>query len=592
MKTRIFARYNCGVLAKSLLLLAVTLVMAPHSGRAVGSWKTININSTPFSTTNYPGHMMLLSDGTVMVQNSGAVQWYSLKPDNQGHYLNGTWGTLSKMIDARDYYASQVLTNGSVLVAGGEYGDAAAGHSAEVYNPVANSWTATPLAGVGLSDAESIMLPNGDVMVEPVGFYDGSGAYTFLYNPSANQWSPGPVDLVYQDESTWVKLPDGSVLSVDIWTGGTTSERYIPYANKNLWAVDGNLPLPMEGGSTEVGGAFMLADGRAFWLGGSGYTAFYTPSGNTNMGSWAPGPNMPFYSGTIYGYSSSNTLVGSSYTGLLSAQDTPAAMMNNGKILCNFAPNTDHSEVWFYEYDPSVNNFVAAPCPTNTTPGTPFLPFGQISDVTSMLDLPDGTVLYNDDGYFYIYTPDGSPLAAGRPTITSVTWNSDGSLLLRGTLFNGISQGASFGDDNQQDSNYPLVRYTDGSGKVSYWRTYNWSSTGVQTGSQIVTTQCTVPASVFDSPGPYSIQVVANGNASNPFNLYGPVWVDFNYSGSPQNGNFATPFETLAQGTNAVVSGGTIALNASIQPSHTSATLTIAKPMTIISVNGPSTIGN
>ena len=300
---------------------------------------------------------------------------------------------------------------------------------------------------------------------------------------------------------------------------------------------------------------------------------------------------MPFYSGTIYGYSG-NTLVTTNYTGLLSAQDTPAAMMNNGKILCNFAPNTDHSEVWFYEFDPATTNFVAAPCPTNATPGTPFLPFGQKSDATSMLDLPDGTVLYNDEGYLYIYTPDGSPLAAGKPTIESVSWNADGSLLISGTLFNGISQGASYGDDAQQDSNYPLVRYTDGSSNVSYWRTYNWSSTGVQTGSQIVTTQCTIPTSILNNQQSYSIQVVANGNASDPFAFVGPVWVDFNYTGSTQNGNFATPYKTLAQGTNAVASGGTIALIANVQPSQTSATMTIAKPMKIISVYGPSTIGN
>jgi hypothetical protein len=70
-----------------------------------------------------------------------------------------------------------------------------------------------------------------------------------------------------------------------------------------------------------------------------------------------------------------------------------------------------------------------------------------------------------------------------------------------------------------------------------------------------------------------------------------PVWVDFNYSGI-QNGTYQDPFKTLAQGTNAVASGGTIAINATVQPSRSSETMTISKPMTIISVNGPSTIGH
>jgi len=45
-----------------------------------------------------------------------------------------------------------------------------------------------------------------------------------------------------------------------------------------------------------------------------------------------------------------------------------------------------------------------------------------------MLDLPDGNVLFTDGGnQLYIYQPDGPPLAAGKPTITGITWNADGS---------------------------------------------------------------------------------------------------------------------------------------------------------------------
>ena len=62
----------------------------------------------------------------------------------------------------------------------------------------------------------------------------------------------------------------------------------------------------------------------------------------------------------------------------------------------------------------------------------------------------------------------------------------DGSFHLTGTLLNGISQGAAYGDDAQMDSNYPLVRAADGTGNVYYLRTFNWSSTGVQTGNTVV----------------------------------------------------------------------------------------------------------
>jgi uncharacterized repeat protein (TIGR01451 family) len=131
-----------------------------------------------------------------------------------------------------------------------------------------------------------------------------------------------------------------------------------------------------------------------------------------------------------------------------------------------------------------------------------------------MLDLPDGTVLFSaSQSQLYVYQPDGNPLASGQPTITSIAANSDGSYTLVGTLLNGISQGAAYGDDAQMNSNYPLIRLTDAAGNVFYARSYNWSSTGVMTGTKPVYTQfdtSTVPA------GTYSLVVIANGISSAP----------------------------------------------------------------------------
>jgi len=68
----------------------------------------------------------------------------------------------------------------------------------------------------------------------------------------------------------------------------------------------------------------------------------------------------------------------------------------------------------------------------------------------------------------------------------------------------------------------------------------------------------------------------------------GSIWVDFNYTGSPQNGTYDYPYNTLAQGTNAVSSGGTIIIKtAGSSPGR----MTISKPMTIISVGGAATVG-
>ncbi len=71
--------------------------------------------------------------------------------------------------------------------------------------------------------------------------------------------------------------------------------------------------------------------------------------------------------------------------------------------------------------------------------------------------------------------------------------------------------------------------------------------------------------------------------------LSGPVFVDFNYTGSIQNGNFTTPFKTLAGGTNAVSDFGTIFIKTS---GSSSEIMTINKPMTITAIDGGATIGH
>src|SRR5262249_55224877 len=82
-----------------------------------GSWSTLT-NLAPSST----GTMMLLTDGTVLAQQSGVSNgWYKLTPNASGSYVDGTWSTLAPMHEPRLYYGSNVLPDGRVFVIGGEY---------------------------------------------------------------------------------------------------------------------------------------------------------------------------------------------------------------------------------------------------------------------------------------------------------------------------------------------------------------------------------------------------------------------------------------------------------------------------------------
>src|SRR5262249_24637762 len=107
-------------------------------------------------------------------------------------------------------------------------------------------------------------------------------------------------------------------------------------------------------------------------------------------------------------------------------------------------------------------------------------------------------------------TPSGAPQDSWRPVITGVSNNGDGTFTLFGTQLNGISEGASYGDDFESSTNYPIVQFTDAGGNVYYGRTFNWSSTGVATGSSVVSTQFTLPPGHAVSDF-VSITVIANG---------------------------------------------------------------------------------
>lgn len=522
--------------------------------------------------------MLLLSDGTVMAASrvndtgdgsSGSRIWYRLTPDVHGSYLNGSWTTLESMRDNRLWYSSAVLRDGRVFVAGGEYPTGGAGSfSGEVYDPNTGHWSYTPPPGVSLVDSVSKLLPNGNVLVAPA-----SGGITLIYNTALNTWSAGPTPLnpANQNEVTWLKLPDDSILTVP--TSTRNSQRFITASNQ--WVVDGVLPVSLYTAiGSECGGAFLLANGKAIFLGGTSQTALYTPTGNNTPGSWVAGPN---FLGNAQG-----------------APDAGACMMVNGRILCAVsatitAANPNGNAIFpigvtFQEYDPVANSFANVASPTG---GAEPIPSFQ----ALMLALPDGNVLYSNFGdQLYIYTPDPvSPLEAGKPTISSITANGDGSFHLTGTKLNGISEGASYGDDAQMDSNYPLVRLRDDRGQVFYARTYNWSSTGVQTGSKLVSTEF-FAFQDLEPALPYSLVAVANGISSDPVTFYGPVWVDLNDPFPFQLGTFDFPYHTLAQGTNAVPSTGTINFKTA-GSIPLPLPLNISKPMTIVAVGGPVTIG-
>lgn len=460
----------------------------------MGTWTALT-NQPPFNASQ----MLLLTDGAVMAQQEdggdASRHWWKLTPDNLGNYINGTWLQLADMANSRRFYASAVLADGRILVAGGEYSDAGGEtDKAELYDPVANVWTSIGNPGWGeIGDASASLLADGRLLAG----YLNDGR-TALYNPQTNTWAAAGNMAARSSEEGWTLLPDDTVLAISC-ANHPNAEKYVPALDQ--WVSAGSTPVDLvQASSIEIGPAVLMPNGNVFCIGSTGHTAIYTPPVNpSDPGTWSVGPDFP----------------SDAQGRLLKAKDAPACLLTNGNVLCAAGPCGDNANDWasptmFFEFDGA--NLIRISDPPTA---------GGRTYEGRLLGVPTGQVLYaTGSNAIYVYTPSGSSSPAWQPTITSFPTDIQlgNTYTLQGTQLNGLSQAAMYGDDAQQATNYPLVRARNiADSTISYWRTANHSTMGVATGSRIVSTKVTVPSTI--GLGTYEMVVVANGIASSPVTL-------------------------------------------------------------------------
>lgn len=435
---------------------------------------------------------MLLTDGTIMVHDAGAQDWWKLTPDTFGSYVNGTWSQLASLPAGYSplYYSSAVLKDGRLMVMGGEYNffNAVWTNLGAIYQPKTNKWRKmnSPAGWTTIGDGQNVILTDGTFMQANCCTKEDA----FL-NSKTLTWTPigttGKADI--NDEEGWTLLPNGKVLTVDAFNG-TNSEIFDPATGG--WSSAGSTIVSLvDKNSAEIGPPVLRPDGTVIYFGATGHNAIYNSLTNT----WAAGPDFPKVNGVF-----------------LDIADGPAALLPNGNVLAGASPGIFRANTRFFEFD-SANNLNPVAAPPNAPNFSSF--------EGRMLVLPTGQVLFTDGtSDVEIYTSSGSANPAWAPVITKVGANliHGKTYVAKGKQFNGLSQGASYGDDAMAATNYPIVRITsNATGHVFYAATKNHSSMGVATGNAIVTTHFTVPAGI--DLGASKLEVVANGIASNAVNV-------------------------------------------------------------------------
>jgi large repetitive protein len=232
-----------------------------------GTWTTTG----PLNTARYAHAATLLRNGKVLV--TGGYDWNGspvcLASTETYQPGSGTWTTTRSMNTARYLHTATRLTDGRVLVVGGElYGLALS--SAEIYDPASGVWMPAASLGVARVCHTTTLLPNGYVLV--VGGYTeivSTGATTVasaeLYDPLKGTWTATGTMIGAHADHTAILLPNGQVLVAGGFDQGTgassTAELYDPATGK--WAAIGNM-----GSARCYHAATLLADGKPLLVGG------------------------------------------------------------------------------------------------------------------------------------------------------------------------------------------------------------------------------------------------------------------------------------------------------------------------------------
>jgi hypothetical protein len=504
------------------------------------SWKSLG--GVPSFT---PDTMLLMTDGSVLVHDTGGKDWYRLNPDGSGKYetAGAVWSGPFSMANSRQFYASGVLKDGRVFVLGGEYSSAGGNTPlGEIFDPQTNTWSAMikPATFSWIQgDVSACILADGRVLLGGL-----VSNRTALWDPAFNTWTEAglafntlgtPTKVGVIDEETWSLLPDGTVLTVDI-SAPAFAEKYDPATD--TWVVADQTPAtltqplallnlqdttvspPVTVNIGEIGPAILLPNGELFFIGATGHTARYAPPAVASQpGSWSAGPDLPpDTSGKNFNSPNGN---------IQTAIDAPAALLPGGNVLLIGGQTvrevaSSGTQFWSnpstaFIFDPVTNSVSKLPSqpPSNGVDTWQsrllLLPTGQVLMTTqqsqTMVILLDSTVI-------------GTPHNAWRPVITGFApvMALGHHYKLSGKQINGLSQACCYGDDAQMGTNYPIAKFTNiSTGAVSYFRTFDFSALGVATGAAVHDTLVAIPATA--AAGAYTLHVIANGIASHPVHV-------------------------------------------------------------------------
>jgi galactose oxidase-like protein/Kelch motif protein len=227
---------------------------------ATGSWTpTRNMAAKRTNQT-----ATLLADGTVLVAGGASGDGSAaLASAERYDPRSETWSAVAPMTEARAFQTATLLPDGKVLVVGGFPSLLMPPPlaSAELYDPVTRSWSATATLVAPRVYHTATLLPDGRVLVA------GNSRSVELYDPRSGSWTATSDLSEFRQGHTATLLLDGTVLVADGYADGgalSSAEIYDPITG--TWTVTGETWGPGDDVGTGIRGpdttATLLLDGK------------------------------------------------------------------------------------------------------------------------------------------------------------------------------------------------------------------------------------------------------------------------------------------------------------------------------------------
>ncbi len=231
----------------------------------------------------------LLTNGWVLVAGGEDTNSSAIADADLYNPASGLWTKTGSMTTKRSNQTATLLPNGKVLVAGGSDGNFNPQASAELYDPALGTWTATGSLTTGRAGADAMLLTNGLVLV--TGGYGGL-ATAELYDPASGLWTPAATMHNQRQQFPAVLLPNGQVLVAGgfYFSSLTNSELYGSVASATL-------PIRLLNSTRLSSGAFQFGFTNTP---GAGFTALTTTNLSLPLSDWSVIGSVPEISPGVF----------------------------------------------------------------------------------------------------------------------------------------------------------------------------------------------------------------------------------------------------------------------------------------------------